>query len=285
MRGIGAALLILTASCAPTPSLKSRAEGILTLDRNGGHDPDPVLLSKLASGISRSELAPEKLRTYDIRTLEMLFEALEAEHDKRVNDRQAVESLEAVFDELLIGRHGYVFDFPKRIFQIYIGQRDWSKARALYDEIPEKELKLPVIEEPAISTGPAVYEVSADGGSMRLRPVDLAAKPMILAVVGCHFADDALQGIAADPELADLFKTRALIIDPSFFALNTADIADANRVGPFHYTILHKPAGWPIEFNRSPSFFLIRDGAVAAKLIGWYGKETLDGLRAWVKQL
>lgn len=124
-------LLFLTLSAfAGEPSdIKARAEAVVAIDRNrAGGD---AVIAKIADSfklIRDEELESHRLKGYDTRTLEVLFEAVSAasEHMPRP---ESLKVLEGIFNECL--SRGYYGEMPDRLYSHYIAQRLWAKARGL----------------------------------------------------------------------------------------------------------------------------------------------------------
>lgn len=257
--------------CAPVASrrVKADAERVITLQRNGGPDDDAKLVSAF-DRIEPAETAPAKLKSYDTRTLELLFTA--ADLIAGMSDRpELTRVLEDIFQEAY--SRGFVGDMIEQLHVRYVAERRWNKAKELFQRFPAKERELPEIVEPASVAldGPAVYDVSADGKRLTLEAVDLVSRPLIVAVVdpGCHFSQDADAAIAADPKLAEAFAGSALNIYPAHFDLNADEVAETNKKGNRRVRILYKASGWKgFEFMGTPHFYFLKDGKIVDEIYG-----------------
>jgi hypothetical protein len=260
----------LLAACAPSPgSVKEKAERVLALERN-----DRQVFQRrgpeLYAALTPAELAPARVKTYDTRTLELLFEATFVAAD--ASDRaDATPLMEAILDELY--RRAFLReDLVAMLDARYVTDRDWEKARALYARFPWKGLAVPEIHEStARIEGPAVYDVSNDGRSLTLVPVDIVSRPIVVAIVSgdCHFSNDADAAIAAAPDLARALAAHTLYIDPSLQSIHLEAIAESNRASDRKLHVLYRARGWPgLDFRRTPHFYFLKDGRIVDEIVG-----------------
>ncbi len=281
-----AAAVGLAAGCAPFAArrVKANAERVITFQRND--EPD----EKIGSAFDRikpAEMVPARLKTYDTRTLELLFEAADLTADMR--DRPELTGvLEDIFQEAL--SRGFVGDMITQLHRRYVAERQWGKDRALFQRFPSKERELPQIVEPAAVAvdGPAAYDVSPDGKRLTLEAVDLVSRPLIVAVVdaGCHFSQDADSVIAADPELSKAFAESAVNIYPAHYELNAEEVAETNRKGKARVKILYKASGWKgFDFRGTPHFYFLKDGKVVDEIEGMHPAKFAAELKRGVARL
>lgn len=283
-----AACMCLAWGCAPFAArrVKADAERVITFQRNGGPDDDAKIVSAF-DRITPEQTSPAKLKSYDTRTLELLFTAADLTAD--VRDRpELTRVLEDIFQEAL-GR-GFVGDMIAQMHRRYVAERQWGKDRALFQRFPSKERELPEIVEPAAVAldGPAAYDVSPDGKSLTLEAVDLVSRPLIVAVVdpGCHFSQDADAVIAADPELASAFARSAVNIYPAHYELDAEEVAQANRKGKARVRILYKASGWKgFDFRGTPHFYFLKDGKVVDEIEGMHPAKFAAELKRGVARL
>lgn len=272
----------LMLGCAPSAArrVKADAERVITLQRNDAPD------AKIASAFDRlkpADMAPARLQTYDTRTLELLFDAAFL-----VDRPELTGALEDIF-EAAYGR-GFVGDMIEQLHIRYVADRRWDKAKELLRRFPSKERELPEIVEPASVPldGPAVYDVSADGKRLTLEAVDLASRPLIVAVVdpGCHFSQDADAAIAADPKIAAAFAGSAINIYPAHFDLNAEEVAETNGKGKARVKILYKASGWKgFKFIGTPHFYFVKDGKIVDEIAGMIPSTFAAALKRGVERL
>lgn len=276
-------LLITASALAATPGqeavpaavgqltdIKTRAEAIVAIDRNvRGDDASTAAIADAFRLVQDRELEPSLLAGYDTRTLEVLFDAVRIAAD-RLQRPDKLQALEDIFEECL--RRGFVGHMDEDLYARFVYQRQWQKARKLYERFPSKDRELPNIVEPAAPREgvPSVYMVSKDGGTLNYKPVDLTG-PIIVSVVapGCHFSNDLVRRIEADPKLVALFRDHAINIDPSPFQLRTAELALVNREGRFVYAVLYRAADWRgFDFSSTPQFYFVKGGEIVHRLRG-----------------
>jgi hypothetical protein len=258
------------AATAPVPAdLKARAEAVITIDRNqrGGPGETAAAIRESFRRIGEHELEPALLKTYDTRTLEVLFEAVAIASD-RAGQPNLLTVLENIFQECV--SRGFVGNMIDPLYRRYIEARELDKARKLYERFPSRLRELPDIIEPEAGRkeGPAVYTISEDGRTLTYTPVDLIG-PMIVSVVspGCHFSVDVVAAIESDPRLSRLFIDHAVNIDPAPYSLDAEALARVNRRGKFRYDILYRESGWKgFTFSTTPRFFFVRDGKIVCTL-------------------
>lgn len=275
-------------SCAPfgAGSVKADAERVITLQRNG-EPGDDANISDAFGRIKPVDLASGKLKSYDTRTLELLFEATAVAADIR-HRPELSRVMEDIFQEAV--SRGFVGDMIGQLHRRYVGERRWTEARTLYERFPSKERRLPEIVEPTSVPlgGPAAYAVSPDGGRLTLEAVDLVSRPLIVTVVdvGCHFSRDADAAIAADPALAAAFAANSVEIYPAHYDLDAEEIAETNRTGKRSVKILYKASGWNgLIFNGTPHFYFLKGGKVVDEIEGMRPKSFAAELRRGVARL
>ena len=106
----------------------------------------------------------------------------------------------------------------------------------------------------------------------------------LLMVVGngCHFSQDALDAIAADPALlARLREARLTVITPPRSAIPLNYVRDWNATHPaLPIRIPAYAREWPaVEVLGTPEFYLLKDGKVVAKRSGWPEEGNKAGLK------
>ena len=105
---ISMALALVLVATAPGPAdIKARAEAVVTIDRNQLGDPDQMgaAIRESFRLIEERELKPRLLKTYDTRTLEILFEAV-AIASELIKQPKLLGVLEDIFQECVNQRQG-----------------------------------------------------------------------------------------------------------------------------------------------------------------------------------
>lgn len=259
-------LLLAVVSFATEPSLiKTRAEVIVSLSRNSrGYTPKTdAAVREAFLQINDSELKPEALKTYDTRTLEVLFSAVEVALDS-LPKPELLSVLEDIFEQCL--SRGFLGHMIDSLHSQYIQQREFEKARELFKKFPSDDRKLPEIVEPASGTEevPALYTVSKDGKTLNYRAVDLSGPHIVSSVSpGCHFSNAIVKVIEADKRLLKLFRRHAINVYAGTYNLHAQDIARTNRKDKFQYEILYRASGWRgFDFSSTPIFYFVKDGKI-----------------------
>lgn len=274
---IGLTILLL-AGTAGASDIKARAEAVITADRN---EPRSAAVEALKA-IRDEELSPPRLKTYDTRTLELLFDATSIA-DERAPRPELLQALEDIFAQAL--DRSFIGNMVDGLYTRFVSRREVAKARALCKRFPSKTCRVPSVIEPATKKGPAVYAVSEDGKTLTYREVDLE-KPIIVSSVspGCHFSRAIVALILGDPRLVKLFKEHAVNIDSSPYSLDADELARANREG-FKYEVLYRADAWKgFDFAATPQFYFVKGGKIVHHIDGGAPDEFKDKLSAGVGQ-
>jgi hypothetical protein len=251
-----------------TRELKARAEDVITLDRNERHGTGAEKIKETFARIEPSELEPARLKSYDTRTLELLFEAVSIASD-RLDRPELLTPMEKIFDECY--RRSFIGGMVEELYKKYIHLRELGKARKLADNWPSDSRRLPKIIEPdpPPMDSPAVFVVSSDGKTLTYTPVDLS-QPKIITVIDpdCHFGHDLMALIKSDPQLGDAFKKYAVYIDPAWYSLDAEEWARLNAKGVIHYDVLYRASGWKgFDFEGVPHFYFVKDGKIIFSIV------------------
>lgn len=279
-------LVVLFASNGEASDIKTRAEAVVTIDRNERSGSDAEAIRDSFRLIEDHELKPPRLKNYDTRTLEVLFDAVSIASDR--NPRPELSrALDDIFEECL--QRGFIGNMIDGLYSRYVHQREMHKVRVLCERFPSKTCYLPnIVEAPAGSKeGPAVYTVSENGKTLTYRAVDLAG-PIIVSAVspGCHFSNDIVKLIEADPILIGLFRDHAVNIESAPYSLDAEDLAQANRKGRFRYEILYRAAGWKgFELSSTPQFYFVKDGKIAHMINGVKPSEFKERLKEGLSKI
>lgn len=266
--------IILLAGTAGASDIKARAEAVITADRN---EPRSAAVEPMKL-IRDEELSPPRLKTYDTRTLELLFDATSIA-DERAPRPELLQALEDIFAQAL--DRSFVGSMVDGLYRRFVSRREVAKARALCKRFPSKTCRVPTIVEPAKKTGPAVYAVSEDGKTLTYREVDLEKLIIVSSVSpGCHFSRDIVALILGDPGLVKLFKEHAVNVDSSPYSLDAEELATANREG-FNYEVLYRADAWKgFDFAATPQFYFVKGGKVVHRIKGVKPDEFKEKLAA-----
>ncbi|MBI4676187.1 MAG: hypothetical protein HY748_01250 [Elusimicrobia bacterium] len=268
-------------------SLAAKAQFVLALSaRYWGTPEHRGRLENSFEGLLKEAVAPDVLARSDAAGLSDLFAAFNEVAFYTKNARH-VAALEEVFGELE-RRKAQSADQVLDLYEREVAAREFDKARSLILRHPHPEAeRLPeiIIRDAVKQPGPKVYEVSGDGGTMRLAPVDLAGRPTIIAIIGCHFAKDALAAIEADPQLRRVFEAHSRLVLPQ----GSLGIDDVVAWNEDHRTwamaMVHREEDWPLidDWSRIPTFYFLAGDKVVFKAVGkpWneLREDILKGMR------
>lgn len=258
---------LLTQGAWAETDLKTRAEAVVTVERNLHGAKRQAAMAAAFKQIEPAELEAPALKTYDTRTLEVLFEAVDAVADD-LDRPDLTPVLERVMRASI--EHGWLGHMAEQLFSRYVRERDLKKARSLADEFESKSMQLPNIVEPSTPAPAtaAIYRISADGKTLTYEPVDLS-KTMIVSAVspGCHFSNDVVALIDADPWLSAVIRKYAVNIEAAPDEIDADELAAINRKGGLQYSVLYRESGWNgLKFNLTPRFYFLKDGKVVYKI-------------------
>ncbi|MGH8194651.1 MAG: hypothetical protein ACREQ8_09660 [Woeseiaceae bacterium] len=244
-------------------------------------------LGALMEGATRAELA-ELFHT----TFTYLLDACRKPEERK---------LESVFGRLV--EKGWAdADILEDMHRYLLTFRLFDEARAFRREHPDQGLPAPPPIVPLSST-PAdnartVLRFINHGFALERQAIDLRSTATVL-VIGhpqCHFSQDAVAAIAADPELSRAMSAAAIWLADPFTSLTDGVIEGWNREHPaYAYRYVEYQSDWPeVNYWGTPTFYFMKDGRLIKKVVGWPNdsaeerKEALRaGLRAidaWVEQ-
>lgn len=215
---------------------------------------------------------PGKLSSLDDRELIYLLRSVALAWPV-ASDPTSIERLSAVVGEM--ERRG-IAQTPdvRKVHDALLLSRNFEQARQYAAARPIADLPpLPRLIDTlgTATSSPSVWRMDADGATLTRTLVDLAPV-QILITAGCHFSEDAAEDISADAVLGPVFAEHAtwLVLPPG------REDLDAVRAWNRHFpaapaTLLYDrdewellPSGWAM-----PTFFVIRDGKVMDRIVGW----------------
>lgn len=112
-----------------------------------------------------------------------------------------------------------------------------------------------------------------EGDRFVRRGLSFGKQTQIIAIGGCHFADDAMRDIDADPELQRAFANARWLLPQE--ATGSLDRTRDSRL-----VAVYRRDEYPMTDEwSSPVFYFLRDGAVVHKVVGWPKQGRRDELR------
>ena len=156
-------------------------------------------------------------------------------------------------------------------YGLFMLHRDFAGAQTFRGRHPDTGLPpLPKLRDESNGHVPTVL-VRDDDGALVRRAVSIDPRAQVIVVAGCHFSKDAAEAIEADPVLRPLFSRNTLWISPASEDPADPDLARWNREHPLAaMSTAWRASEWPaIDTWAMPTFYFLRDGRVAAKVVGW----------------
>lgn len=180
----------------------------------------------------------------------------------------------------------------QRMYQAFIGARMLSAASNFFASHHAMGLDaLPTVREvPGIEPGaPTEWVVSPEAQELTREPSVWLGSARIL-VIGhplCHFTQNAVRDIFADPQLGTLFAEHAHWLAPQDRQLKVGVFQQWNRDHPdAPMSIAYKASEWPlVDGWATPTFYFLRDGAVVTKVVGWPAAGNRDELRDALRRI
>jgi hypothetical protein len=162
------------------------------------------------------------------------------------------------------------------LYGAYIAGRNFDRARKLAATGKVKDtMALPaVIDDLAHPLRAAtVYEVSLDSMTLQrvLAPLSLAPTVIVVAHPLCHFSQDAIRDIDAEPGLAKALHGHDRYLVPPERTLNFGVMQQWNREHPREtMTLVYSESDWPMFTSwDTPTFYFFNHGALITMVSGW----------------
>jgi hypothetical protein len=280
-------LLALVAAAAPATASDQVADALAALRRTDRDIVEtrakvaaleqrfaPLLAYVDHAGIRR--LSDDEVRDFDEAAAIVSFYA---------NDVRSTKAMRRAYDEL--ARRNLLTPKDRRdMLAYYLAARMLADARAFIHLPGNADLPPPPHEkdERDDDAAPSIWRVEDDGASVVRRSVavDTVVQVVIVGSPWCGFSRKAVAAIEGDPALAERVRTQAIWIIPQGIVPDFSEIAAWNRDHPVARMVLvHARREWPqIPTWETPGFYVLRDGAVAASLLGWPDAAQAGRLRA-----
>lgn len=283
--------LLLTACVSPKAVMRKAYE-VRTLDeRRPDSESALEFRARIVQAYDRllaAEVKPQRLARLDAGALTALFGGVSAVFFYS-EEPAALTALESVFTEL--ERRGTATDAQTReLYNDYLIGRRPNQARRLAERRPFPGLAEPprFEEDPDLlaTAGERAYDVSPDGGMLRLTRLQSKRGPRIimLASPNCAPSIEASRAIESDPRLRRAFADHAWLLNAPSLSLSPGDIARWNARHPdLKSKIAYSRRDWPsLNLGVTPVFYLFREGRLIRAITGWTpaSREALDeGLR------
>lgn len=202
-----------------------------------------------------------------------------------------IDDMRAAFTELQRRGVAKAFDY-QQMYGAFVGARMLSAAGDFFTRHHAMRLEaLPTfIETPGIEPGAATeWIVSPVAKELTRKPYTKLGSAQVL-VIGhplCHFTQNAVRDIFANPMLRTVFTEHAHWLAPQGPQLDMEEFQEWNRdhpEAPMH--IAYQASEWPlVDAWATPTFYFLRDGVVAAKVVGWPAEGRFAELREALQRI
>lgn len=163
-----------------------------------------------------------------------------------------------------------------------LAARQFSEARALRLAHPDVVMPdVPDFTDLASGNAPSVLSLSNDAQTVTRTDAALPGSGLVVVFSpGCGFSRRAFAALEKQTSLAELLQTRTVWLHPASGDLDIPAWAAWNRNNP-HAPLVeaHAETEWSwIDSWATPTFYVLRNGQVHTKVVGWPGEEQLDVL-------
>ncbi len=175
----------------------------------------------------------------------------------------------------LIQRHAATPAHHKRMHESYVRARRFDEARTLSQQHPEIELDpLPLI----IDTLPhhtnartALIFSESDGGLIRRPVFDPDDGILVVFSPSCHFSQNAVAAIQADPDLIRIFGNNTQWLQPPDGRLEYDSFRRWISEHPWKKVgIAWRADEWEqFDLGATPAFYFVRNGEIIETVTGW----------------
>lgn len=274
------ALTVAHALACRTPpewqALDQRIDSFTRLERATRHLPErarTAVVSMSYRGLFATIRQGVTLDDLDHHGIDVLYRAarLAAFHtydDEHVRDMAS--ALGALQERGRATRHHHL-----RMYEMFVGARMLSEARALATQRPSPDMEvLPaLLADDLIAGHPTEWVVDPDEYLLQRRSVDVSEASHVVVVTHprCHFSLAAMQHIEADAVLRGVLAKHATRLAPQDTRLDVEVIQQWNRDHPEQeISLVFRRDEWPmVDSWATPTFYVLENGAVRAKLEGW----------------
>lgn len=206
-------------------------------------------------------------------------------------DPQVVHDMRRAFAEMQRRNIAKKFDF-QQLYGALIGARLLAEAVDFYREFHAMDLDaLPAFRDaPGIKAGEPSEWIVSQAEPELLRQsftFDASAQVLVVSHPSCHFCQNAVRDIFADPQLGAVFAEHAHWLAPPEPRLAVERFQRWNRDHPkAPVAIAYKQSEWPmLGAWATPTFYFFRNGSLIAKVVGWPAEGRRDALRNALRQI
>ncbi len=233
-----------------------------------------------------SRLDPHSMADRDLRD----FFRASLNASSLARDRQIATVARTIFDEL--DSRGMLEESDYRNMQgVYIRLREFDVAkrfaqahgsRATLEKLPE------IASAPDLDASLPSEFVLAGNGALRWQNFNPAGRTFVLVVADplCHFTQDALKAIHADPILRQYFAGNSKWLRPDGLSLDLDAVRTWNHAFPeYPLSLVNEIRNWKdIAYWDTPTFYFFEHGQVVQTLRGWPPEGHADELKSFIAQ-
>lgn len=243
-------------------------------------DYDITAMAKLAAGFNPKDFSGKRIRRYSDSELDRLGAVLGTVTFYFPENYEQVEMLESVFVEM---SERNILDEPgiRGMYRTYLGARLFSKAAELRQRFPG--IKFYSMPEKIVSELPPgvkawrVYAVPDDGRTIEAKASKLGEgrKIVMLMLPGCGVSEKAMRELLDDPAFGPAFQGHGVVLTSRINAESVA-LWKSHFAFPEVY-LAYKSSDFPgFDFDSSPNFYFLRDGAIKYNFTGWSNNGNPD---------
>ncbi len=175
----------------------------------------------------------------------------------------------------LIRRHAATPAHYKSMHESYVRARHFAEARTLSQQHPEIDFDPlpPIVDTPPYysSTRTVLTFSESDGGLIRLPVSGPDDGIFVIFSPSCHFSQDAIVAIQADPDLSRLFDDNTQWLQPPDGRLEYDSLRRWVVEHPWKKVgIIWRADEWEhFNLTSTPTFYFVRNGKIVGTVTGW----------------
>lgn len=195
-----------------------------------------------------------------------------------------VEDMRRAFDELVMRGKASATTYQD-MYETYVLARQFDQARQFASLHTTVEFEaIPDVLDPIgdHDLGPTELALDVEGVALERRAVHLEHGVLAVFHPNCHFSQNAVAAIEADPALTRLFREQAHWLQPPDGRIEFDSFrAWISEHSPERVGIAWSTSEWrSFDLTSTPTFYFVRQGKVVATVSGWPKEGRRDELLA-----
>lgn len=249
--------------------VKFTRESVETLDTEARS----VLIEKEFDLKFSDEIRDRRLQKQSTENLGYLFRALNYELFYTPVEKY-LERIESVA-KILEKRHKLDEQQIKILHQVYVALRDFSKAERLKVKYPKIDFELiPKLQDlSGFSNSRHVWQVNESLNTLQKVDFDSSkyAHVVVVSHPNCHFSNNSIQDISADPQLKEVMKKNTTWLMPQDRRIDFELIKYWNATRKdFPMVLTNQKKEWPeLQDWATPSFYFYKNNVLLYRFSGW----------------